>query len=141
MNELCRAEVYEFHRFLVKWFTGRERPDKLLFVEFSDVLAPDFRLVSPAGRIFTRTELEARVWEAYGAHGRDPNPFRVWVERFEGRPLGEGHHLVLYEEWQEVKGETKVRQSSAVFRKSEHARNGVDWVHVHETWLATPETS
>ena len=136
MNELCRAEVFEFHRFLMKWYTDRDKPDKLLFTEFTDVLATDFRLVTPQGRIFTRPQLEKRVWDAYGVHAKDPVPFRVWVERFEGRPLGPDHHVVMYEEWQEVRGETRVRQSSAVFRKSDQSRNGVDWVHVHETWLA-----
>jgi len=135
MNELCHAEVFEFHRFLMKWYSGRDKPDKLTFTEFSDVLDKHFTLVTPYGRIVGREELLTRVWEAYGAHARAKGPFRVWVERFEGRPLTPEFHLCTYEEWQWVDARTRIRQTTAIFRKSEMARNGVEWVHVHETWL------
>lgn len=141
MNELCHAEVFAFHRFLTKWYAGREQPDKLLFTEFTDVLDPEFVLVTPYGRIVKRDELVDRVWKAYGAHAKASRPFKVWVERFEGRPLSDELHLAMYEEWQWVDARTRVRQTSAIFRKSEQARNGVEWVHVHETWLAAAQAA
>lgn len=135
MNELCRAEVFAFHRFLMKWYAGRDEPDELLFTEFTDVLTPDFTLITPYGRIVDRDELKQRVWDAYGAHAGATRPFRVWVERFSGRPLTDELHLCTYEEWQWVDARTRIRQTTALFEKSDQARSGVEWVHVHETWL------
>lgn len=138
MNELCHAEVFAFHRFLTHWYTAKEPQDKLLFTEFTDVLTSDFELVTPDGRIFNRKQLAERVWEAYGAHARAQRPFKVWVEEFRGRPLSPDLHLCTYEEWQWVDGRTRIRQTSAIFRKSDLARSGVEWVHVHETWMRPP---
>jgi hypothetical protein len=141
MNELCRAEVYAFHRFLTKWYAGRGQPDKLLFSEFTDVLDRDFALVTPYGRTIGRAELVDAVWRAYGAHASSARPFKVWVERFDGRILSDNLHLGTYEEWQWVDARTRVRQTTAIFRKSEQARHGVEWVHVHETWLVPSKTA
>ncbi len=141
MNELCHAEVFAFHRFLTRWYSGRDQPDKLLFTEFTDVLDPQFQLVTPFGRIVQRAELVDRVWKAYGAHASASRPFKVWVERFEGRTIADGLHLALYEEWQWVDARTRVRQTTALFRQSEQARNGVEWVHLHETWLASSKVA
>ena len=141
MNELCRAEVYAFHRFLTKWYAGRDQPDKLLFSEFTDVLDKDFVLISPFGRTITRAEVVDAVWRAYGAHAGSTRPFKVWVERFDGKPLSDTLHLGMYEEWQWVDARTRVRQTSVIFRKSEQARHGVEWVHVHETWLVPSKSA
>lgn len=138
MNELCHAEVFAFHRFLTHWYTAKEPQDKLLFTEFTDVLTTDFQLIGPDGRIHSRKELADRVWNAYGAHAKAARPFKVWVEEFKGRSLAPGLHLCTYEEWQWVDGRTRLRQTTALFRESEQARNGVEWVHVHETWMRPP---
>ncbi len=139
MNELCRAEVYDFHRFLMKWFTSTEVPSELEFVRFTDVLATDFQLVTPEARLLDKAELHTYVWKAHGAHARSDVPFRIWVENYSGRPIGEGLYLCMYEEWQDTNGVVKGRQSSAIFRPDDQTRNGVVWVHVHETWLAGRE--
>ena len=44
--------------------------------------------------------------------------------------------LATYVEWQEVEGQTNSRLSTALFRGKVGTPNNVEWLHVHETWLA-----
>jgi hypothetical protein len=43
--------------------------------------------------------------------------------------------LTTYEEWQEIEGKVTARVSTAVFKQKANTPNGVEWLHVHETWL------
>jgi hypothetical protein len=43
--------------------------------------------------------------------------------------------LVTYEEWQQSGDQTTARLSTALFRDKPDAPNGLEWLHVHETWL------
>jgi hypothetical protein len=43
--------------------------------------------------------------------------------------------LVTYEEWQHLSGTASGRISSAWFRARSDTPHGVEWLHVHETWL------
>ena len=65
-------------------------------------------------------------------------PFRIWIESFQPRLVAGNLALVTYEEWQEVEGRVTGRLSSALFREMETAPKGVEWLHVHETWLPKP---
>ena len=97
-------------------------------------MAEGFEIISPNGGRMTRAEILNRV---RGGHGADQGKgFRVWIENYQSRPLTDGFLLVTYEEWQEQDGEKRGRVSTAVFRKSSDAPNGVVWLHVHETWLS-----
>jgi hypothetical protein len=44
--------------------------------------------------------------------------------------------LATYEEWQVIEGETRGRLSTALFRNREGTPNGIEWVHLHETWMS-----
>lgn len=52
--------------------------------------------------------------------------------RFEG-VMAEGF---TYEEWQDTGQGERGRISSVLFRRRERAPNGVEWLHVHETWIS-----
>ena len=43
--------------------------------------------------------------------------------------------VLSYQEWQELPDRTVVRISTVLFRESESAPGGVEWVHLHEGWL------
>lgn len=135
MNQRCLAEVYDFHRFLIAWFTGKAARDELEFSRIPDVMAEDFQLVRPDGQVVDRNTLRHAIWRSWGAHARYDPPFRIWVENFRSRTLSPTLQLVTYEEWQEVRGQIRGRMSTAIFRDDEHTPNGVVWLHVHETWL------
>ncbi len=128
----CKTEIEELHRFFVDWFCADTDPaadDS----RFADVLAPEFLLISPGGVARDRTATIDLIRAARGsAHGQD---FAIWIERFDTRLLTDDLTLVTYEEHQRRNGKATVRLSTALFRRRPESPNGVEWLHVHETWL------
>jgi hypothetical protein len=133
----CRTEIEEVHRFFQEWFAGRlprEAFDRV------DVLAEDFRIVWPDGSLTTRVELLERLQSAYGS--RAEAPLTIEIDRIELREVGPALWLATYEEWHGSETERQGRLSSAVLRlKAEGTPHGVEWLHVHETWLPSTELS
>lgn len=136
MKERCEREVTELHRFFQDWFGGLLENDADTLSRFGSVLAEGFLIVPPGGSALERGSLVERLRGAHGswATGRE-RPGRIWIENFHVRRSADDWALVTYEEWQEVGGETRGRISTAVFGRREDTPNGVEWLHVHETWL------
>ena len=123
-----------------------------MLARFSDVLAEGFRIVTPDGRTVERAPLLAGLRAAHAS--RTEPTMRIWVDNIEARPAGGGLWIVGYQEWQQREGEAaRGRQSTAVMRaRPKSARtgsartgsggtgvpapNGIEWLHVHETWLS-----
>ncbi len=133
MDEKCRTEIVELHRFFEDWFRARLPQTEANFKRVSEVLEERFEIISPRGDLMTREKLLAVLWEFYGGY-RDQQ-YRIWTEGHRSRGLAEGQLLVTYQEWEEIEGEKKGRLTSAIFRKEEQAPNGVKWLHVHEVWI------
>lgn len=136
MEDRCREEVRELHTFFEDWFTAKVEPSEQVYARFVDVLSEGFQIVSPSGGISARTELIEQLRAAHGS--RSTGTFRIWTEHFRGKRLDGGFFLANYEEWQEVEENTRGRLSSALFQRvpdGPDAPNGVQWLHVHETWL------
>ncbi|MEE9263277.1 MAG: hypothetical protein V3V11_02370 [Vicinamibacteria bacterium] len=133
MDEKCRTEIVELHRFFEDWFRARLPQTEANFKRVSEVLEERFEIISPRGDLMTREKLLAVLWEFYGGY-RDQQ-YRIWTEGHRSRSLAEGQLLVTYQEWEEIEGEKKGRLTSAIFRKEEQAANGVKWLHVHEVWI------
>ena len=133
MDEKCRTEIVELHRFFEDWFRARLPQTEANFKRVSEVLEERFEIISPRGDLMTREKLLAVLWEFYGGY-RDQQ-YRIWTEGHRSRGLAEGQLLVTYQEWEEIEGEKKGRLTSAIFRKEEQAANGVKWLHVHEVWI------
>ena len=134
MEPRCRREVIELHRFFQDWMRGDLEPDEESFARFESVCAEGFVFIAPGGQLLDRPEIVDGV---RGSHGRwrDDQGARIWIEDVRlHRNLGE-LAVVTYEEWQEVRGEVRGRLSSVLFRAREGTPNGVEWLHVHETWL------
>jgi len=136
MRDRCRREVVELHRFFQDWFGGVLQNDDDTLGRFAGVMAEGFLIVPPSGAATEREFLLERLRGAHGswATGGD-KPGRIWIENLRVRRSVDDWAIVTYEEWQEVGGETRGRISTAVFGRRENTPNGVEWLHVHETWL------
>ena len=99
------------------------------------MLADGFALISPRGVMTERRPLLRELEAAYGIHGADEVPFNIEVRNFRHRYTQGTLCLVTYEEWQQLAGAATGRLSSAWFRARSDTPHGVEWLHVHETWL------
>ncbi|MFQ5705057.1 MAG: DUF4440 domain-containing protein [Gemmatimonadales bacterium] len=134
MDEKCRKDVIELHRFFENWFTGRVARTQKEFARIRDTLAADFEIISPSGTRTRRAELLAGIWEAYGSYTSES--FGIRIGNVACRRIDDDVCLVTYEEWQTRDGEEKGRVSSAVFRRREGTPGGIEWQHVHEVWIS-----
>lgn len=132
----CRAEVIDFHRFIEGWLSGRLEPTDANYDRARAVLAPEFETVSPSGRSRSRDGILADMEQAHAAFDRS---FEIEIRDVSPRISFEDACLVTYEEWQRAGEETTGRLSTALFRRAE-APNGVEWLHLHETWLPDTES-
>jgi len=125
------AEIVQLHQFFQDWFNGITDPSEEDFSRLSDVLAEGFMLVSPDGRAIDRQPLLDGLYQAYNSR----KGMRIWIR--EVRVLHWFDHLVLatYQEWQEIESQVTARLSSGLFREKAGTPNGLEWLHVHETWL------
>ncbi|WP_372909892.1 hypothetical protein [Salinigranum sp.] len=129
--ERCAREVDELHAFFELWFVGELPQRREELSRFVDVLADDFRMVQPSGLTRTRDGIATDVFEAHGAH----DDVTVETSAFEPRHVGEESCLGTYEEWQSMGDERTGRVATVLFRRAAETPNGVEWVHLHETWL------
>jgi len=135
MKTACRDEVLDLHRFLVGWLTGALPPSDAVFARFYDVMAPDFVIINPRGVVSARDALCAELRAAHGVHGGPRKAFSIRIDDALSRPISDSHAIVTYQEWQELGGQTSARISTALFRAKNATPNGVEWMHLHETWL------
>ncbi len=141
MDDLCRREVTELYQFFEDWFNGRIELTDEGFSRLRDVVADGFQIVFPNGQMIDRDDLLERVRSAHGTDGRTGPPLRIWVDGYRSRAIDEGLQLTTYQEWHLTEGAPRGRRVTAELRRRPGARNGVEWLHVHEVWLpdaATP---
>jgi hypothetical protein len=135
MQAQCQREVVGLHGFLVDWMTGALPRSAATFARLADVLADGFALISPRGVMTERRPLLRELEAAYAIHCADEVPFNIEVRKFRLRYTQGTLCLVTYEEWQQLAGAATGRLSSAWFRARSDTPHGVEWLHVHETWL------
>lgn len=126
----CEREIRSLHTFFVRWYTGDDRAD---FDRFENALAPSFEMVTPDGEVLGRDEVLAHIRGERGEHENDG--FGIEISNVETLDKHAGRALVRYEEWQETKDGEDGRVSTALFRPSGGAPEGVEWIHLHETGL------
>ena len=133
MEQQFEAEVRAFHAALTGWFSGTLARDGQGFSGLADVIAEDFVLISPRGVVDQAAPLMAQI---EGAHGVQSGvAFSIRTENHQVRFADDSHCLGTYEEWQEREGVTSARLSTVLFRVREDRRHGLEWLHLHETWL------
>ena len=135
MEKQCEQEVIGLHKFFEQWFKGEITNDKETLNRFHNVLAEEFMLIMPTGNFTFKDQIVKQIESGYGSHEKDEISYELWVQNINCRLIENKLCLVTYEEWGRVNDEINARLSSALFRKKEGAINGVEWIHVHETFL------
>ena len=131
MESSCRDEVIQLHQFFEEWLGGTLVKTQTNYERLTAVINPEFQIISPDGEMTATAPLLAGLWQAH-----DSRPgFRLWVKEVAVRLLSPQLALTTYEEWQEIEGKVTARVSTAVFKQKANTPNGVEWLHVHETWL------
>ncbi len=130
--EQCRREVDELHAFFELWFVGELPQTRSELRRFERVLAEDFRMIQPSGLTKTRDGIVTDVFDAHEAHEN----VTVETSSLEPRHVADETCLGTYEEWQTTGEERTGRVATALFRRAAGTPNGVEWVHLHETWLS-----
>jgi hypothetical protein len=129
------AEVVDLHRFFVDWFVAGSA-DRADFSRFECVMADGFQMVAPDGQILDRDAVFDHVRVSRATCDGD---FTISIEDIRAGWQADDTIVVSYIETQQRAGKHSRRRSSAVFTTSSSAPNGVEWRHLHETWLQMPE--
>ncbi len=135
LERRAELEVERLHAFFTGWFRGELAARDEVFAEFADVMAPEFEMVTPGGALRPRDALLAALRGAHGAWRDDAGAtIEIRGQRATILP-GTSYALARYEEWQRLAGAWRGRRSTALLREREGAPHGLEWVHVHETWM------
>lgn len=129
----CEQEIVGLHRFFETWFRGGFSDRERGFERFSQVMAPSFMMVSPKGTVTDLQSLSAALRGAFGTWTQDDT---IEVVDVTLRHLHADLALLTYIEKQHVRGANTARVSTVMMRQHEATPNGVQWLHVHETWMA-----
>ncbi|TPL43602.1 DUF4440 domain-containing protein [Mesorhizobium sp. B2-4-6] len=125
------AEILALHRFFVEWYDGAtaEAAD---FGLFERAMGPGMRMIPPSGAVLDREAVVGHVRANRGAFDGDFD-----IEITDIHLVWEDRHAVLvtYVEWQRRAGARTARLASAFFTENPSAPNGVEWRHLHETWM------
>jgi hypothetical protein len=127
----CENEVNDLHDFFVNWMGASVDREDVIFERFTGTLSDGFTLISPSGEI---TERDALVPELEASYASRPE-FKIWIKNCQCKFVSDNHCLITYEEWQDIGGAGSSRLSTALFARRDNTPNGVEWLHVHETWL------
>ncbi len=133
----CEQEVTDLHRFFEQWYLGELDNTDEVFARFESVIAAEFHLVTPEGVIIDRPTVLAMVKNGHptATGKRLIDKVNYWIKHQQHHHTLGDLAVVTYEEWQNRGGNTRGRLSTAVMRAKPGAPNGVEWLHVHETWL------
>jgi len=129
------AEVVDLHRFFVDWFVAA-RADTVDFTHFERVMGEGFSMIAPSGNILDR---DAVIGHVRDSRATCDEGFAISIEDIRTGWQDADTIVVFYVETQLRGGKHSRRQSSAVFTTSSSAPNGVEWRHLHETWLQVPD--
>ena len=128
-DDACIREIVDLHRFFEGWLSGALPQTEEVFSRVEQVLASEFTFVGPTGAVTERAALLEWLKGAYGS--RPGLRIEIRGERIHQR---EPVFLATYEEWQTHEETTRGRVSSVLFREADGVPNGLEWLHVHETW-------
>lgn len=131
----AEREAVRLHEFLQDWLTGALARTPEVYDGFHRVFAPEFLVISPRGTV---TERAALVDEFEGLHGQLADrreAFRIEVRNFRARHRFGEVLCATYEEWHELAGNASARLTTVLMRPRAETPLGVEWVHIHETWL------
>jgi hypothetical protein len=129
------AEVIDLHRLFVDWFVAT-RAETVEFSRFECVMGEGFGMIAPDGQVLDRA---AVIDHVRSSRATCDDGFSISIEDIRAGWQDASTIVVFYVEAQLRGGKHSRRQSSALFTTSSSAPNGVEWRHLHETWLQMPE--
>ena len=128
-------EIEELHRFFEGWFRGELGDDDRTYARFAAALAPEFRMVFPAGGTIGHADLLVLLRRLHGSRRAEPG-FAIAVEDVEVRWTEGPRALARYREQQRWPDRWTDRHTLAAFRAEPSAPLGVAWTDLQETWIA-----
>jgi len=132
--DLAWREVVELHDLFVAWLRGDASAKDFSRAEAS--IGKDFRMISPDGKMDDRAAVLALIKDARGSR---PSPFTIVARDPRTIWTGDGAVLLEYTEEQYRDGRSTRRRSTAFFLANQAAPCGVEWRHLHETWMEAAE--
>jgi len=128
LADLAAREIVALHEFFVAWFRPGPAPD---FRACEGAFHPDFQMVTPDGRLLSRSEIIQGIQAARGALAPS-----LTIDVLDIHLLWrEGDTALLtYIEQQYREGRTTRRRSSALLLRAASAPRGILWRHLQETW-------
>ncbi|MBB4566680.1 hypothetical protein [Rhizobium leucaenae] len=134
--ERAKVEIIDLHRCFSNWYNSDD-PDPADFSRFEKVLGEGFHIVTPDdGRIIERDSIISHVRANHSCFHGD---FIIEIEDIKPGWEAAGIIVVTYIEAQCRAGAWSRRRASALFTENSSMPNGVEWRHLHETWLQAPE--
>lgn len=125
-------EIMDLHNFFEDWIAGKLPKTTKSFARFETVLHTRFRHISPTGTMLDKNAMIRQLWEAYAS---DPE-IKIWIGSFSIRMHFEWGTLATYKEWQQRGDSVRGRISTVLFLQHPDRPNGLEWLHVHETWFS-----
>lgn len=131
----CAREAVELHDFFRDWLTGALPRTSEVFERFRGAMGDGLMVISPRGTVSVRDDILTEFEGLHGELASKAGQFEIAVENFRCiRSLGETL-LCTYEEWHRLDGESSARLTTVLYGRNPDAPLGVEWLHVHETWL------
>lgn len=130
------TEIVSLHEFFVAWY-DRATAEAADFDRFEKAMGAGMQMIPPAGVILARDAIIDYVRANRGTFDGD-----FAIEITDIRPAWEanGAIVVTYVERQVRAGAGTARRATALFTESSSAPNGVEWRHLHETWMQTVDS-
>lgn len=126
-------EIKDLHQFFEDYLSGKV--DATILTPFTTVLDDNFTIVGDNGAIMNRDDIVTYVRDGYNQR---PD-FSIWTENVALKHHVNGILVATYEEWQGNEGVTTSRTSTVLFKEDATMRNGLIWLHVHESGLKEVE--
>lgn len=134
--ERASTEVIAFHEFFVGWYDAATA-EVTDFGRCEQAFGEGFHMIPPTGRLFDRAATIELIRANRATYNGD---FSIAIEDIRAGFETDETIVVTYIEVQCRRGVWSRRQASALFTTRSSAPSGVQWRHLQETWLQTPET-
>ena len=131
MLEKTRKEISELHAFFEAWYRGVINNSDSVFHRLSDVLAPEYMLITSDGHVLDREQVLSFLRSAYAAK---PD-IDICAKNIQLRIESGEILLITYEEHGTTENKTRATLISAILRKNPVKPNDVEWLHIHEVRL------
>ncbi len=134
-EQACAREAVELHDFFRDWLTGALPRTPAAFGRFRAAMGDGLLVISPRGTVSARDDILAEFEGLHGQLADKAGRFEITVKNVQClRSLGDAL-LCTYEEWHRLEGESSARLTTVLYGRNPDAPLGVEWLHVHETWL------